>query len=380
MLLSVRDLVVRFRTHDGTVNAVNGVSFDLEEGETLGLVGESGCGKSVTNLAIMHLLPQPAGRIEGGQVLFEGVDLTTLSESDIRLIRGSEIAMIFQDPMTSLNPVLTIEEQLVETIRAHRKVSPADARTRAIELLGMVGIPEPASRLKSYPHQFSGGMRQRVMIAMALALEPKLLIADEPTTALDVTIQAQMLELLQRLTSGAGHRRHPDHPRPGGRGRDDPPDQRDVRRLRGRGGHDGGPVRCAAAPVHGRPAALDPAPRCGGGRAAHPDRRRTARPAGGARRLRRSPRAAPGGWPAAGPTPRRSVRSSRARPSRRRGPRRPIGSPAGIPRPRRKLSPGRRSGPDSCRPRPPDGKVDVVDEPGLPAAAAPAGLSHEDRQ
>ena len=204
MLLSVRDLVVRFRTHDGTVNAVNGVSFDLDEGETLGLVGESGCGKSVTNLAIMHLLPKPAGRIEGGQVLFEGADLTTLSESDIRLIRGSEIAMIFQDPMTSLNPVLTIEEQLVETIRAHRKVSPADARTRAIELLGMVGIPEPASRLKSYPHQFSGGMRQRVMIAIGLALEPKLLIADEPTTALDVTIQAQMLELLQRLTNEQG--------------------------------------------------------------------------------------------------------------------------------------------------------------------------------
>ncbi len=204
MLLSVKDLVVRFRTHDGTVHAVNGVSFDLEEGETLGLVGESGCGKSVTNLAIMRLLPKPAGHIEGGQVLFEGTDLTSASESTMRDLRGREIAMIFQDPMTSLNPVLTIEEQMVETIRAHRRVSVADARARAIELLGMVGIPQPASRLRSYPHQFSGGMRQRVMIAMALALEPKLLIADEPTTALDVTIQAQVLELLQRLTAEQG--------------------------------------------------------------------------------------------------------------------------------------------------------------------------------
>jgi oligopeptide transport system ATP-binding protein len=204
MLLSVRDLVVRFRTHDGTVNAVNGVSFDLEEGETLGLVGESGCGKSVTNLAIMHLLPKPAGRIEGGQVLFEGVDLTTLSESDIRLIRGSEIAMIFQDPMTSLNPVLTIEEQMVETIKAHKKVSNKEARARAVELLAMVGMASPEKRLRDFPHQFSGGMRQRVMIAMALALEPKLLIADEPTTALDVTIQAQVLELLSRLAADHG--------------------------------------------------------------------------------------------------------------------------------------------------------------------------------
>ncbi len=204
MLLSVQGLVVRFRTHDGAVHAVNDVSFDLDQGETLGLVGESGCGKSVTNLAMMRLLPQPAGRIEGGRVLFDGVDLTTLPEADMRELRGSEIAMIFQDPMSSLNPVLRIEEQLVETIRAHKQVSPADARARAIELLTMVGIAEPAARLRNYPHQFSGGMRQRVMIAMALALEPKLLIADEPTTALDVTIQAQMLELLQRLTAEQG--------------------------------------------------------------------------------------------------------------------------------------------------------------------------------
>ena len=203
-LLEVRDLVVRFRTHEGTIYAVNGVSFDLEPGETLGLVGESGCGKSVTNLALMRLLPKPAGHIEGGTVLFDGLDLATLPESDMRDIRGKEIAMIFQDPMTSLNPVLTIREQMVETIRAHRKTTPKEARLRAIELLGMVGIPKPESRLDDFPHQFSGGMRQRVMIAMALALEPKLMIADEPTTALDVTIQAQVLELLRRLTSEAG--------------------------------------------------------------------------------------------------------------------------------------------------------------------------------
>ncbi len=203
-LLSVRDLVVRFRTHDGTVYAVNGVSFDVEEGETLGLVGESGCGKSVTNLAIMRLLPRPAGHIEGGQIQFEGIDLTQASEAQMRELRGRDIAMIFQDPMTSLNPVLTIEEQMVETIRAHRVVEPQQARERAIELLRMVGIPNPEQGLRSFPHQFSGGMRQRVMIAMALALEPKLLIADEPTTALDVTIQAQVLELLQRLTTERG--------------------------------------------------------------------------------------------------------------------------------------------------------------------------------
>jgi oligopeptide transport system ATP-binding protein len=203
-LLSVRDLVVRFRTHDGTVYAVNGVSFDLDEGETLGLVGESGCGKSVTNLAVMRLLPQPAGKIEGGEVIFEGENLLSLDESDMRDLRGKDIAMIFQDPMTSLNPVLTIEEQMTETIQAHRRVSRSEARARTLELLKTVGIPQPEKRLRNFPHQFSGGMRQRVMIAMALALEPKLLIADEPTTALDVTIQAQVLELLGRLAADRG--------------------------------------------------------------------------------------------------------------------------------------------------------------------------------
>jgi oligopeptide transport system ATP-binding protein len=200
-LLSVEDLVVRFRTREGTIHAVNGVSFELEPGERLGLVGESGCGKSVTNLAIIRLLPKPAGRIEGGRVIFEGQDMAKLSEAEVRDLRGKDIAMIFQDPMTSLNPVLRVEEQMVETIQAHRQVSKTDARKRAIELLGMVGIPRPETRLRDYPHQFSGGMRQRVMIAIALALEPKVLIADEPTTALDVTIQAQVLELLERLTT-----------------------------------------------------------------------------------------------------------------------------------------------------------------------------------
>ena len=203
-LLSVDDLVVRFRTQDGTVHAVNGVSFDLAEGETLGLVGESGCGKSVTSLALMQLLPKPAGRVEGGTASFDGIDLLRLPEADMREIRGRDIAMIFQDPMTSLNPVLTIEEQLVETIRAHAKVAPAAARDQAIGLLRMVGIPHAESRLRDYPHQFSGGMRQRVMIAIALALKPKLLILDEPTTALDVTIQAQVLDLVRALTRDTG--------------------------------------------------------------------------------------------------------------------------------------------------------------------------------
>jgi oligopeptide transport system ATP-binding protein len=171
-LLSVEDLVVRFKTQDGTIHAVNGVSFDLEEGERLGIVGESGCGKSVTNLAIIRLLPKPAGRLEAGRVVFDSIDLAGLTEADLREIRGRDIALIFQDPMTSLNPVLTIEEQLVETIQAHRKVTREASRARAIELLTMVGIPSPESRLRDFPHQFSGGMRQRVMIAIALALEP----------------------------------------------------------------------------------------------------------------------------------------------------------------------------------------------------------------
>ena len=198
-LLQVRDLLVRFRTHDGTIHAVNGISFDVARGERLGLVGESGCGKSVTNLAIIRLLPKPAGRIEGGRVLFDGVDLVSLSEADIREIRGRDIAMIFQDPMTSLNPVLTIGRQIREALDTHFDLGKGEANRRVAELLDQVGIPSAEIRLKDYPHQFSGGMRQRAMIAMALACEPKVLIADEPTTALDVTIQAQILDLLKRL-------------------------------------------------------------------------------------------------------------------------------------------------------------------------------------
>jgi oligopeptide/dipeptide ABC transporter ATP-binding protein len=199
-LLSVEDLRVEFWTQRGTVYAVNGVSFDIAAGETLGIVGESGCGKSVTSLAILGILPR-AGRVTSGHALFEGRDLLGRSDSDLRKIRGREIAMIFQDPMTSLNPVLTIGRQIRETLETHFGVSRKEAQARTVELLEQVGIPEARRRAGDYPHQFSGGMRQRAMIAMALACEPKLLIADEPTTALDVTIQAQILDLLRDLVA-----------------------------------------------------------------------------------------------------------------------------------------------------------------------------------
>ena len=203
-LLSVRDLRVEFASSSGRVHAVNGVSFDLAPHETIGIVGESGCGKSVTSLAILGLLPKPAGHIAGGEVLFEGADLIEMKPDDLRELRGSRISMIFQDPMTSLNPVLTIREQLTEVILAHEKVGRAAADQRAEELLELVWIPNARQRMRGYPHQLSGGMRQRVMIAMALALQPKLIIADEPTTALDVTIQAQILELLRHVAAETG--------------------------------------------------------------------------------------------------------------------------------------------------------------------------------
>lgn len=203
-LLDVRNLEVRFFTRDGVVHAVNGVSFSLHESETLGIVGESGSGKSVTMLSILRLIPQPPGRITRGEVLFQGVDLLKLSEADIRRVRGSKIAMVFQDPMTSLNPVLTIGRQITEVLETHLNMSPGEARRRAVELLQMVGIPNAEERLNDYPHQFSGGMRQRVMIAMALACHPQILIADEPTTALDVTIQAQIIDLVKRLRDELG--------------------------------------------------------------------------------------------------------------------------------------------------------------------------------
>jgi oligopeptide/dipeptide ABC transporter ATP-binding protein len=199
-LLEVRSLVTQFSTSGGLVRAVDGVSWDVTEGETVALVGESGCGKSVSALSIMRLVAAPSGRIVGGEILFRGRDLLKLSEEEMRRVRGREIAMIFQEPMTSLNPVLTIGRQLTEGLEIHLGMSTAESRRRAVELMGMVGIPDPARRLAQYPHQFSGGMRQRMMIAMALACNPALILADEPTTALDVTIQAQILELMKDLS------------------------------------------------------------------------------------------------------------------------------------------------------------------------------------
>jgi oligopeptide transport system ATP-binding protein len=203
-LLQVKGLKTYFYTYDGVVKAVDGVSFELGEGETLGLVGESGCGKSVTALTIMGLTPRPPARILAGEVLFRGQDLLKLKQEELRRIRGKSISMIFQDPMTSLNPVLTVGRQISEALELHLKMSRQEARQRSVELLQMVGIPDAAQRLRDYPHQFSGGMRQRVMVAMALSCNPQLLIADEPTTALDVTIQAQILQLLKELTSRLG--------------------------------------------------------------------------------------------------------------------------------------------------------------------------------
>jgi oligopeptide/dipeptide ABC transporter ATP-binding protein len=198
-LLEVNDLRTHFFTREGVVQAVDGISFAVEKGKTLGIVGESGCGKSVTALSIMGLIPKPPARIVSGEVLFEGRDLTKLSEHKLEDVRGREIAMIFQDPMTSLNPTLTIGTQITETIRRHYDVPQQQANKKAIELLEEVRIPRASERLKDYPHRFSGGMRQRVMIAIALSCDPKLLIADEPTTALDVTVQASVLDLLDDL-------------------------------------------------------------------------------------------------------------------------------------------------------------------------------------
>ncbi len=203
-LLEVTDLAVEFRGRGGTVRAVDGVSFTVAPGETLAIVGESGCGKSVTALSILRLLDEPAGRIAGGSVVFEGRDLATLSEREMRRIRGRQISMIFQEPMTSLNPVIDIGGQIGETLRLHLGLGAAGARERALEMLRLVQIPEPERRLVQYPHELSGGMRQRVMIAMALACDPKLLIADEPTTALDVTIQAQILDIVRALGGRLG--------------------------------------------------------------------------------------------------------------------------------------------------------------------------------
>ncbi|HEX9463852.1 MAG TPA: ABC transporter ATP-binding protein [Alphaproteobacteria bacterium] len=203
-LLEVRDLKTYFATDGGEFRAVDGVSFKLEAGRTLGIVGESGCGKSVTSLSIMGLVPQPPGRIAGGEILFEGVDLLKLPAAGMRELRGNKLSMIFQEPMTSLNPAFTVGDQIVEGILRHRGGGRAAAKARAIEMLRVVRIPSPEQRFDEYPHRLSGGMRQRAMIAMALACEPRLLIADEPTTALDVTIQAQILDLMRALRAETG--------------------------------------------------------------------------------------------------------------------------------------------------------------------------------
>jgi oligopeptide transport system ATP-binding protein len=203
-LLEVKDLRTYFKTEDGLVKAVDGISFNLKRGETLGIVGESGSGKSVTNLSIIRLIPDPPGKIVSGEVIFDGQDLLLLSTESIRRIRGRRIAMIFQDPMTSLNPFLKISKQLMEMTQLHLGHTKQQAHEHAVKMLETVGIPDARSRADSYPHEFSGGMRQRVMIAMALSCEPELLIADEPTTALDVTIQAQILELIKRLKRETG--------------------------------------------------------------------------------------------------------------------------------------------------------------------------------
>jgi oligopeptide/dipeptide ABC transporter ATP-binding protein len=199
-LLEVKDLHTEFRTGAGVVRAVDGVSYSVEQGETVAIVGESGSGKSVGALSILRLIPDPPGRITRGEILFAGRDLMQLSDAQMRAVRGGDIGMVFQEPMTSLNPVLTIGRQITETVEQHRRADSAAAHRRALELLGLVGIADPTRRLKQYPHQLSGGTRQRVMIAIAIACDPKLVIADEPTTALDVTIQAQILELMNGLT------------------------------------------------------------------------------------------------------------------------------------------------------------------------------------
>jgi oligopeptide/dipeptide ABC transporter ATP-binding protein len=204
ILLEVENLQTQFYTSAGTVKAVDGISYTVEEGETVAIVGESGCGKSVSALSILRLIPDPPGRTVGGRVLLQGTDLLTLPDEEIRRVRGRDIAMVFQEPMTSLNPVLTVGKQLTETLIHHLAMDEQQAQARAVELLGMVGISDAERRLRQYPHHFSGGMRQRVMIAMALSCEPKLIIADEPTTALDVTIQAQILELMKDLTKRLG--------------------------------------------------------------------------------------------------------------------------------------------------------------------------------
>ncbi len=340
-LLSVEDLRVEFSSSSGRVHAVNGITFELASHETLGIVGESGCGKSVTSLAIMGLLPKPAGHIAGGQVIFDGTDLITLKADEMRELRGRDLAMVFQDPMTSLNPVITIEEQLVEVIRAHdSKVTEAAAHERAIELLELVGIPNAKERLRGYAHQLSGGMRQRVMIAIALALHPKLIIADEPTTALDVTIQAQILELIQRVANETGAAvmliTHDLGVVAG-------MTQRIQVMYAGRiveTATTARAVRPSPPSVHGRPAALDPAPRPRRQPGPDPDRRAAPGHDPRAARLPVRPALRLGDGPVPGRGPRARPGDGPASARSRRGPTRPTGSPAGTRPPTRRRPPG----------------------------------------
>ena len=259
-LLDVRGLKTYFDTDVGTVKAVDGVSFHIDPGETLAVVGESGSGKSVTSLSVMRLVPPP-GRFADGQILFQGSDLLKKSPSAIRRIRGNDIAMIFQEPMTSLNPVQTIGHQIIEVVRLHQGLSKNAARRRAVELLDLVGIPDAGKRVDDFPHQMSGGMRQRAMIAMALSCNPKLLIADEPTTALDVTIQAQILDLMRRLAARTRHGDPVHHARPGRCRRDGRSGGGDVRWARGRGGQRSSHLRRAQDALYGGPHGIDPARR-----------------------------------------------------------------------------------------------------------------------
>ena len=256
-LLEVSHLRTHFRTDDSVVRAVEDVSFTLDAGETIAIVGESGSGKSVTSLSIMRLY-QGRNTRHAGSVSLDGHDLLTATEAEMRTVRGNEIGMIFQEPMTSLNPVLTIGRQIGETLRLHLNMDPKAARARAIDLLRLVDIPSPEKRIDEYPHQLSGGMRQRVMIAMALACEPRLLIADEPTTALDVTIQAQVLDLMRNLQKRTGTAHHPDHPRSRSRRRSRTPRHRHVCRAHRRGSGYGKPLCRAAPPLYARTFGNDP--------------------------------------------------------------------------------------------------------------------------
>ena len=268
-LLSVRDLKVRFDTDEGEVKAVDGVSFDVMRGEVFAIVGESGSGKSVTAMSMLGLIPN--ARIAGGEAWWKETDLLQANESVMRRIRGGEIAMIFQDPLTALNPVHKIGRQIGEMVRIHRDASKKQARERAIELLDLVGIPQPERRVDNYPHEFSGGMRQRAMIAMAIACEPDLLIADEPTTALDVTVQAQVMEVLDGDQGPHPVFDHPDHPRPRPRRRQRGPRHGHVRGPAGREGQHRRPLLRHAPPVHAGPARLASARRRHRYRTTRPD-------------------------------------------------------------------------------------------------------------